>query len=71
MNSRIEALLKESTNDILGVPVVDQEKFARAIIQDCVDILSDYSGKVIWDDHSTQNGNHPIVAIKKNFGVEL
>lgn len=71
MNNRIETLLKQSTDDILGVAVVDQEKFARAIIQECVDILSDYSGKVVWNDHGTQDLQHPIVAIKKNFGVEL
>ena len=45
------------------------EKFAQAIVQECVDILSDYSGKVIWNDHGTQDLKHPIQAIKENFGV--
>jgi hypothetical protein len=44
-------------------------KFAELIIQDCVDILSGYHGKVIWKNEETGH-NHPIFVIQDHFGLE-
>lgn len=35
MNSVIQKLAKEATDDILGVKVLDQQKFAELIIAEC------------------------------------
>jgi len=45
------------------------EKFAELIIQDCVDILAGYRGKVIWLNEDTGH-NHPIYEIQKHFGIK-
>jgi hypothetical protein len=39
MNSQIQRLLDKSTDDILGVKVVNQEKFARLLIEECVTVI--------------------------------
>ena len=66
MNDVIEKLLKESTYNILGVPQVDQKKFAQLIVQECAKIC---------DDIDTEYGGEDVlatwcaVAIKEHFGV--
>ena len=35
MNQQIQEILKQSTEDILGVPIVNQKKFAKLIVQEC------------------------------------
>lgn len=39
MNERITELLKTATDNILGVPVVDQKKFAKLIVKECLSIV--------------------------------
>jgi hypothetical protein len=38
MNEHTQRLLRESTYYILGVPLVDQKKFAELIVRECMDI---------------------------------
>jgi hypothetical protein len=38
MNDQIQKILNKATDDILGVPVVNQEKFARLLIEECATI---------------------------------
>jgi hypothetical protein len=38
MNPQIKTILDKSTDDIMGVPVVDQAKFARLLIEECATI---------------------------------
>ena len=38
MNPQIQEILDRSTNNILGVAVVDQELFARLLIEECATI---------------------------------
>jgi hypothetical protein len=38
MNAQIKTILTKSTDDIMGVSVVDQEKFARLLIEECATI---------------------------------
>jgi hypothetical protein len=67
MNDVIEKLLKESTYNILGVPQVDQKKFAQLIVQECAKVC---------DDIDTEYGGEDVLAtwcagaIKKHFGVK-
>jgi len=38
MNPQIQEILNKSTDDIMGVPIVDQERFARLLIEECATI---------------------------------
>ena len=77
MNERIRQLAKQATtyidpsaND--GVCWdFDKEKFAELILIEVTDILSTYRGKVVFTDGAEYNYEHPIIAIRKHFGVEL
>ncbi len=71
MNSQIKKLLDKATDDVLGVPVVDQEKFARLLLEECVTIIDDM--------RFTNEGPSEIaryqrtlcgVAIKEYFGLQ-
>ena len=76
MNERIQSLAEQATtyidpsaND--GVCWdFDKEKFAELILIEVTDILSTYRGKVVFEDGAEYNYEHPIIAIRKYFGVE-
>jgi hypothetical protein len=38
MNQRVTELAQAATTDILGVPVLDQKKFAELIVRECIKI---------------------------------
>ena len=42
MNERIEQLMNQSTEDILGVKIVDHKKFAELIVKVCIDKIETY-----------------------------
>ena len=46
------------------------KKFAELILIEVTDILSTYRGKVVFTDGAEYNYQHPIIAIRKHFGVE-
>ena len=76
MNERIKELAEQATtyidpsaND--GVCWdFDKEKFAELILIEVTDILSTYRGKVMFTDGAEYNYEHPIIAIRKHFGVD-
>ena len=45
-------------------------KFAELILIEVTDILSTYRGKVVFTDGAEYNYEHPIIAIRKHFGVK-
>ena len=47
------------------------ERFAELILIEVTDILSTYRGKVVFTDGAEYNYEHPIIAIRKHFGVKL
>ena len=53
MNSRLQQLADQATEDILGVPILNQERFARLIVEECAAIaragLSPAVAEVIQD----------------------
>ena len=82
MNERIEQLAEEAGIAIWGDAVymyhpkdtLDSAvlgKFAELILIEVTDILSTYRGKVVFEDGAEYNYEHPIIAIRKHFGVEL
>jgi hypothetical protein len=81
MNERIKLLAEqagavfEKTNGLNDCPqdsLVDDEiqKFAELILIEVTDILSTYRGKVVFTDGAEYNYEHPIIAIRKHFGVK-
>jgi hypothetical protein len=66
MNERIRQLRAQATDDILGVKILDDEKFAELIVQECVryfneDYQRDFDS--LWREDLSKG-------IKKHFGVE-
>jgi hypothetical protein len=70
MNKRIEEFIKEATvwEGMENGYIFDKEKFAKLIVQECIDILPEkvqiddlYDGRIL-----VQCG----MAIKEHFGVE-
>ena len=53
MNARLQQLADQATEDILGMPILNQERFAQLIVEECVAIaragLSPVVAEVIRD----------------------
>ena len=58
MNARLQQLADRATEDILGMPILNQERFAQLIVEECVAIA--------------RAGLSPAVAavIQDRFGVD-
>ena len=71
---RAQCIVREQrgTNafDSYMVDRFDTEKFAELILIEVTDILSTYRGKMVFEDGAEYNHEHPIIAIRKHFGVE-
>lgn len=83
MNERIQKLAEQAGFDVEVEDIfnykpqhsfigIDEniERFAELIVRDCVDILSTYRVKIIFEDGIEYNCVHPIQAIQKHFGIE-
>ena len=71
MNLQIQKILNKATDDILGVPVVNQEKFARLLIEECATIC--YELRFTTDGPSENAAYQRTLcgsAIKENFGLQ-
>jgi hypothetical protein len=70
MNSQIKTILDKATDDILGVPVVNQELFARLLIEECATICYDLR---FTTEGPAENAAYQRTlcgtAIKENFGL--
>ena len=83
MNLRIQQLAEQAglkwkaqpphytnTNNPIDFPVSanrDLEKFALLIVQECIDIISPYTIRM---SRPGEEYLHPILEIRKNFGVK-
>lgn len=65
MNERIQQLLTQATDDILGVKVVNHNKFAELLVVECRNIAQEYDGAKL-------SGPGMIIAgrIEQHFGVK-
>ena len=76
MNERIKELEKQCWSHRVNGRLVDgqlhfdTQKFAELILLEVTDILSTYRGKIVFEDGAEYNYEHPIIAIRKHFGVE-
>jgi len=82
MNERIRALAEQSTDDILGVKVLDKRMFAELIVRECIGILeteielvegykstacNDFD--VRWHEGKIEHLTRLVEKSKKHFGV--
>jgi hypothetical protein len=76
MNERIKQLLNEATSGheqeydtLKWMTVSDKEmkKFAQLIVQECIDLISPYTVSM---NRPGEEYLHPILEIRKHFGVE-
>jgi len=67
MNSRIQELAQQATQDIMGVPTLDQQKFAELIVQECVEIAKKIDKNPYLDEHD--HARQIIKNIEQRFGV--
>ena len=71
MNERIKQLAEQAGWDNHHSKFDTRiEKFAELILIEVTDILSTYRGKVVFEDGAEYNHEHPIIAIRKHFGVK-
>ena len=76
MNDRIKELEQQCWGHRIDGALVDghlhfdTQKFAELILIEVTDILSTYRGKVMFTDGAEYNYEHPIIAIRKHFGVK-
>jgi hypothetical protein len=74
MNKRIQQLAESATSSRYQhdpyamrterIDRFDKEKFAKLIIQECIDIISPYAIRM-----ENYDSGHPVWDIKKHFGV--
>jgi hypothetical protein len=71
MNSQIKAILDKATDDIMGVPVVNQELFARLLIEECATICFELR---FTTEGPAEGASYQRIlcgtAIKENFGLQ-
>jgi len=69
MNERIRELIKQATECYSNGQerTFDKEKFAELIVQECIDIIAPYTVRM---SRPGEEYLHPILEIKKHFGVE-
>jgi hypothetical protein len=63
MNERYKELATQATDMILGVPILDQKKFAQLIIEECASLFP-----LTFTDEQYQRRIDKT--IRKHFGVE-
>jgi len=69
MNEHTQKILEQATYHILGVPMVDQKKFAELIVAECIGVVE--GGSFLHDQAPTAIfARECSGAIKRHFGVE-
>ena len=68
MNQRLQELLQQSTEDILGVPIVNQKKFAELIVAECIEVFSKDLPKE--GDGKMLEVVNRVCNVAEHFGVE-
>jgi len=71
MNPQIQEILNKSIDDIMGVAIVNQERFARLLIEECAKICDEL--KFVKDGPSHEVAYQRALcgqAIMENFGLK-
>jgi len=66
MNPHLQELAQAATTEILGVPVLDQKKFAELIVRECLAIVNRYD----YSYHEADPLWETAQLIKQHFGID-
>jgi len=66
MNSILQQLADQATEDILGVPILNQERFAGLIVKECLDIVN----RKEYSYHEADPLWETAQLIKQRFGLD-
>ena len=66
MNQRLQQLADHATEDILGVPVLNQKLFAESIVRECLTIVNRYE----YSYHEADPLWETAELIKQHFGID-
>ena len=70
MNELVKKFVRCATDEYgIGGPWVDQEEFARLIVQEIVDVISSEEDKVDMN-WQCKDGLHITWKLKQHFGIE-
>lgn len=70
MNAQIQTILNLSTDNVLGVDIVNQEKFARLLVEECAKICSELRFTTEGPgEGAAYQRTLCEMAIKENFGL--
>lgn len=67
MNPRIQELAQQATEDILGVPVLNQQHFAESIVRECARVLEQQAAVSKNDRESYL---YSASLIEEHFGIQ-
>jgi len=71
MNPQIQEIISKATKDVLGVPVVNQELFARLLIEECATICFELQ---FTSEGPSEGAAYQRTlcgtSIKENFGLQ-
>lgn len=71
MNPQIQTILDRSTDDILGVAVVNQDKFARLLVEECATLCFELQFTTEGPaEGAAYQRTLCGTAIKENFGLQ-
>ena len=66
MNQRLQQLADQATEDILGVPILNQKLFAESIVRECLTIVNRYE----YSYHEADPLWETAELIKQHFGID-
>ena len=66
MNDRLQALADQATENILGVPILNQKLFAESIVRECLTIVNRYE----YSYHEADPLWETAELIKQHFGID-
>ena len=66
MNDRLQALADQATENILGVPILNQKVFAESIVRECLTIVN----RKEYSYHEADPLWETAELIKQHFGID-
>jgi hypothetical protein len=70
MNEHIKNLALEATEDMMGIKILNQTKFAMLIIQECIEQAHSVADLRDANDDMIYGADIAAARIAKHFGVE-
>ena len=66
MNPKLQSLADQATENILGVPILNQERFAESIVRECLTIVN----RKEYSYHEADPLWETAELIRQHFGID-